>query len=140
MAVLCMLYKIRCNQVNPLNGAIPRPYFQCVLHAVLWLHIGILMRSLVAEPCSTTGLLFSSQCLSETISLTSYSIVWDWQVLREGLRCFYIGLSCSILTKVFYYFSLSLLSVYRLVLWGRGLRTDRECITFSQPCTADIFY
>ena len=35
--------------------------------------------------------------------------------------------------------SLSLLSVYRLVLWGLGLRTDRVYITLSQPCTADLF-
>ena len=42
-------------------------------------------------------------------------------------------------TIVFYYFSLSLLSVYRLVLWGWGLWTDRVSITLSQPCTADIF-
>ena len=26
MAVLCMLYKIRCNPVHPLNGALPGPY------------------------------------------------------------------------------------------------------------------
>ena len=26
MAVLCMLYKIRCNPVHPLNGALPEPY------------------------------------------------------------------------------------------------------------------
>ena len=26
VAVLCMLYKIRCNPVNPLNSALPRPY------------------------------------------------------------------------------------------------------------------
>ena len=26
VAVLCMLYKIRCNQVHPLNGALPGPY------------------------------------------------------------------------------------------------------------------
>ena len=35
--------------------------------------------------------------------------------------------------------SLSLLSVYRFVLWGWGLRTDRVYITLSQPCTADLF-
>ena len=29
---------------------------QCGLHAVLWLHIGILMRSLAAEPHCATGL------------------------------------------------------------------------------------
>ena len=26
VAVLCMLYKIRCNPVRPLNGALPGPY------------------------------------------------------------------------------------------------------------------
>ena len=38
-------------------------------------------------------------------------------------------------TIVFYYFSLLLLPVYRLVLWGWGLRTDRVYITLSQPYT-----
>ena len=26
VAVLCLLYKIRCNPVHPLNGALPEPY------------------------------------------------------------------------------------------------------------------
>ena len=26
VSVLCMLYKIRCNPVHPLNGALPGPY------------------------------------------------------------------------------------------------------------------
>ena len=26
LTVLCMLYKIRCNPVHPLNGAVPGPY------------------------------------------------------------------------------------------------------------------
>ena len=26
VALLCMLYKIRCNPVHPLNGALPGPY------------------------------------------------------------------------------------------------------------------
>ena len=30
VAVLCMLYKIRCNQMRPLNDALPGPYIcQC---------------------------------------------------------------------------------------------------------------
>ena len=33
MAVLCMLYKIRCNPVHPLNGAVPGP-----LHGALIAH------------------------------------------------------------------------------------------------------
>ena len=40
VAVLCMLYKIRCNPVPPLNGALSGLYVQRGLHAVLWLHIG----------------------------------------------------------------------------------------------------
>ena len=50
---------------------------------------------------------------------------------------FFFGLSCSISTIVFYYFSLSLFSGYRLVLWDWGLRADRVYITLSQPSTAD---
>ena len=33
VAVLCMLYKIRCNPVHPLNGALPGPYVQV---RVIW--------------------------------------------------------------------------------------------------------
>ena len=107
--------------------------------------------------------------------LTPYSMVWDWRVSKAGL-CFFIGLSCSIPTIIFYSFSLSLLFesvgkadllsdhfdskqsreavalpltchpslslttfVFRLVLWGWGLRTNRVHITLSQPFTADLF-
>ena len=79
-----------------------------------------------------------SQCPSGTILLAQYSMVWDWRASRAGPMLFYWP-SCSIPTIVFYYFSLSLLYVYRLVLWGWCLRTDRVYITFSQPCTAVLF-
>ena len=46
---------------------------------------------------------------------------------------FFIGLSCSIPTIVVYSFSLSLLSVYGLVLLGWGLQTDRVYLALSQP-------
>ena len=53
---------------------------QCGLHAVLWSHIGTLMHSLAAEPCSTAGLLFPSRCPSGTVLLTPFfprvSRVW----------------------------------------------------------------
>ena len=67
---------------------------------------------------------------SGMIVLTPCSMVWDWRVSR-ACQCFFIGLSCSIPTIVFYYFSLSLLLVYRLVLWDWGLRTDRVYIYHS---------
>ena len=112
---------------------------QCGSHAVLWSHICILMRRhLAAELRSTVGLLFPSQCPSGTILLTPYSMMWDWRVSRARPMRF-IGLNCFIPTIVFYYFTLSLLPAYRLVLWGWGLRTDRVYITLSQPCIADLF-
>ena len=62
---------------------------QCGLQAVLWSHIGTLLLLLAAEPCSTGGLLFLSNCPSGTILLTPYSMVWDWRVSREGPMLFY---------------------------------------------------
>ena len=109
---------------------------QCGLHAVPWSQIGTLMRHVAAEPSSTAGLLFPSQCPSGTILLTPYSMVWDCRVSRAGTMLFYwpILLYYSLLL-IFHFF----LSVYRLVLWGWGLRTDRVYVTLSQPCTSDLF-
>ena len=103
---------------------------QCGLHAVLWWHIGTLMRFLAVEPCSTARLLFASHCTSGTILLTLYSIVWIWWVSRSRPMDFYWP-KLLYPTIVFYYISLSLLSVYRLVLWDWGLSTDRVFITLS---------
>ena len=109
------------------------------LHTVLWSHIGTLMHRLAAEPCSTAGLLFPSRCPSGTVLITPYSMVWDWRVSRAGPMLLFWPKLLSIPTIVFYFFSLSLFSVYRLVLWSWGLRTDRVYTTLSQPCTADLF-
>ena len=87
VAVLCMLYKIRCNPVHPLNGALPGPYVP--VRVVLWSHIGTLMHRLAAVPLSTAGLLFRSRCPSATILVTPYSMVWDWRVSRAGPMFFY---------------------------------------------------
>ena len=50
---------------------------------------------------------------------------------QEQGQCFLFGLSCCILTIVFYSFFISLLSTYGLVLWGWGLRTYRVHFTLS---------
>ena len=85
VAVLCMLYKIRCNPMHPLNDALPGPYVPVrVTRDALMAHRYILMRRLAAEPHSTAGLLFPSQCPSGTILLAPYSMVWDWRVSRAG--------------------------------------------------------
>ena len=70
---------------------------QCGLHAVLWSHIGTRMHRLAAEPCSTAGLLFPTRCLSGTILLTPYSMVWDWRVSRAGPMFFYWPFVCLLL-------------------------------------------
>ena len=57
-------------------------------------------------------------------------MVWDWRVSRAGPMLF-ICPSWSIPTEVFYSFSLSLLSVDRLVLCCWSLRTDWVYITLS---------
>ena len=88
VAVLCILYKIRCNSVHPLKLSLDR-MCQRGLHAVLCLHIGTLMHSLAAEPCSTAELLFPFRCSSGTILLAPFSMVWDWRVSRAGPMLLY---------------------------------------------------
>ena len=118
VAVLCMFNKIRCNPTHPLNGALLGRYmYQYGLQTLLWSHIGILMRSLAAEPHSISRLLFPSQWPSSWNNL-AVSVFDGVGGFQEQSQCFFIGLSCSNPTIVFYYFSLSLFSVYRLVLWG----------------------
>ena len=86
VALLCMLYKIRCNPVHPLNGALPGLYVSVrVTGGALVAHRytrNLQYRTFAAEPCSTAGLLFPSRCPSGTILLTAYSMVWDWRVSK----------------------------------------------------------
>ena len=77
VAVLCLLYKTRCNKVHPLNGALPGPY------VLVWVTHGALVahQYTYAPPrCRTlqySRTLFPSRCPSGTILLTPYSMVWD---------------------------------------------------------------
>ena len=132
VAVLCMLYKIRCNPKHPLNGSLPGPYATCSAgytrcpgRTSLYL-------------CAASLKFPPSQCSSGTILLTPYSMVWDWRVSRALPMLFLLP---KLLYPYYslYHVSLSLLSVYRLVLWSWGLRIDRVYITLSQPCSADLF-
>ena len=138
VTILCMLYKIGCNPVHPLNCALPGPYVPVqVTRSAL-----VAYRYTYAPPsCRTLQYrrnFIPSQCPSAAILLMPYSMVRPVTGgFQEQGQCFLIGLSCSFPTIVFY-FSISLLSVYRLVLWGWGLRTDRVYITLSRSCTADL--
>ena len=139
VAVFCMLYKIRCNPMNPINGALPGPYVPVrvtrgalVAHRYTSLCTASLQNIAVQQDFySILGVPLERSC--------SPRIRWcGTGGFQEQGQCFFIGLSCSIPNIIFYSFPLSLLSVYSLVLWGWGRRTDRVYITLSQPCTADL--
>ena len=137
VAVLCMMYKIRCNSMHPLCGALPLPCVPVrVTRGTLIAH-RYTSAIPAAEPCSTAGLLFRSQYLSGTIWLTPYSMVWDWRVSRAGPMPF-CWPSCSLIFCL-QLFSLSLLFLYRLVVWGWSLRTDRMSTSLSWPCFSNLF-
>ena len=62
VAVLCMLYTIRCNPMHPFDYL--DSMCQCGLHALPWSHIGILIRRLFCcGTWSTAELLFPYQYL-----------------------------------------------------------------------------
>ena len=134
VAILCMLYKIRCNPVHCHNGALPGCQWR--LHAVLWSHIGTLMRLLAVEPRSTAGLLFPSQCPSGTISLTPYLMVWDWRVSRDGTMFFYFPKLLYPYCSLLLFFTFSSFCIQVGIV---GLGSSDWYIPLSQPCTADLF-
>ena len=57
---------------------------------------------------------------------------------QEQVQCFFVGL---VAFSFFYLqlFSLSLLFLYRLLVWGWGLRTDRVSISLSRLCISHLF-
>ena len=156
VAVLCMLYTIRCNPVRPLNCDIPGPYVPVrVTCSALVAHRYTLIHCLAAEPCSTAGLIFPSRCPSGTILLTEYSMVWDWPVSRIGAlknwpvwdwrplfhfsgQYFFIGLRCSITSIIFYSFSFLF---FLPIGWycGAGVFGLIGCISLSLSLALPIF-
>ena len=138
VAVLCMLYMIRCNPMHPLYGDVSGPYMP----------VRVTLGALVANR-RTYALASSLQNLTVphdfyspisncgTILLSLYSMVWDRWVSRAGPMPFYLP-SCS-LHFCLLLCSFFLLSFYLLVLWGGGLRTYRVLIALSQSFIAKLF-
>ena len=107
---------------------------QCVLHTVLWLLIGMLMRLLAAKPRSTQDFYSpSSQCLCGTILPTLYSMECDWRISRAEpmLFCWPMLLESFLSTISF----LSLYSIYRLVLWSWGHLTHLQARSCRRHCS-----
>ena len=132
VAVLCILFKIRCNPMHRLNDALPGPYVhasagytRCPGRTSVYFCAASLQNLAVPHDfCSRLSVHPERYCLPRI----RWCGIGGFQELGQ---CFFIGLSCSILTIVLYHFSLSLLSISGLVLWGWGLRTDRVYITLS---------
>ena len=100
--VLCMLYKIRCNPVHPLNSALPGPYVP--VRVTRGAHVAHLYT--YAPPrCRTLQysrpfILFSVPLWND-LAVPVY-IRWCGAVkFQEQGQCFFIGLSCSIPTIAF---------------------------------------
>ena len=55
LAVLCMLYKIRCNPVHPLNGALPGPYVPVRVACTLFIVVSL--SCIIGSPTSYDELL-----------------------------------------------------------------------------------
>ena len=109
---------------------------QCRLHALLWLHIGIILSLLAAEPRSTAIILFPSQCLRGTILLTLYSMVRTDE-FQEQSQSFFIGISFSLhfwLLLFRFLFFLSIGWYFGAVFFGLI-----GCKLLS-PCLADHLY
>ena len=109
--------------MHPLNHDLPGPYLP--------------VRVTLSDPVAHQYTYGGTSLYHMTFILLSVSL-WndladpvfdgvDWLVSRAGPMPFYWP---KLLYP--YYFSLSLLSVYRLVLWGWSLRTDRVYVTRFQ--------
>ena len=137
VAVLCMLYKIRCNMMHPLCGALPVPCVPVrVTRGALIAH-----RYIYAPPRCRTS---QYRRTFITISVSPWNDLVDPLFDGVGLAGLssrsnaFCWPSCFLLFCL-QLFSLSLLFLYRLVVWGWGLRTDRVSISLSRPCIANIF-
>ena len=120
VAVLCMLYKIRCKPMHPPYDALLVPYVPGrVLRGALVAH-----RYTSAPPhCRPSH--YRRTLISLLVSLWNdledpYSMVGTSGFQDLG-QCFFIDLTCSYPFLSPTTFSISLLSVYWLVLWGWGL-------------------
>ena len=154
-AVLCMLYKIMCSPMHSINQGVQNLYYvHAAIYVDPWI-VCASSGYTRCSGCTSVYLCASSVKYLAVPKWTQRSVLRlllllllpldfyshlsvplkrsYWPRIRwpgtdgfqEQCQWFFNGLKLLYPTIVFYYFSLSLLSVYRLVLWGWGLRTDR---------------
>ena len=90
-ALLCMLYKIRCNPMHPCNGALPG------LYVPVWVTRGALVTHLYTyAPLRRRTSQYSRTFIPHSVSLwndlaSPYSMVWDWWVSRSWQMLFLLA-------------------------------------------------
>ena len=125
--------------MHPLNAALPGPYVPVrVTSAALVAH----RYTYVPPRCRTSQYRWTFVSLSVSLwnNLADPRIRWcRTGGFQEQGQWFFIGLSCSILAIVFYYFSLSLLPV---IGWdcGAGVFGLIWCISLSLSLALPISY
>ena len=85
VAVLCMLYKIRCYLLHPLYGALPVPYVPVLVArgaVIVHWYTYAPPRYRTSQYSRTFVPFFPYLCV--TILVTPYSMVWDRWVSRAG--------------------------------------------------------
>ena len=108
---------------NPLNDGLPGPYVP-----VLVTHGALVVHWYTYAPPRCRASQFRRTFVPLSVSL--WNDLADHVSDGVGLAGFKSRANAFLFpTIVFYYFSLSLLPVYRLVLWCWGLRTDRVYVT-----------
>ena len=123
VAVLCMLYKIRCNPMHPLYGALPAPYVP----------VRVTRGALVAHryTCAPSRCSISQYRMTFIrLSVSMYNDIADPVFDGVGLAGFKSRANTIYWPKLLYPFLSStifppFISFHRLVLGGSGLWTDR---------------
>ena len=136
--VLCMLYKIRCTAMHPLNGALPWPYVPVrVTRGALVTH-----RYTYTPPrCRTSQ--YSRTFILLSVSLWNYlaNPVFDGVGLAgvKSRPTRFFGLRCSIPSIIFFSFSL----LFFLSIgwyWGAGVFGLIGCISLSLSLALPTFF
>ena len=128
-----MLFKISCNPMHHLYGAQTMPYVPVRVTGFDFIsHIGKLMCLLAAEPAQyrRTFTPLSVSLWNDLAYPVFNGVGLSIFKSRANANAILLTLATgSIFCQLLFY--LSLLSPYRLVLWGWGLRTDRKSLSPS---------
>ena len=137
---LCLLYNIRCNPMQPLDGALPVPYVpvRVTRSALVSSHIGILMHPLEAEPRGRTSqyqitFIPLSVSLWNDLANPVFDGVGPVGFKIRAITILLARAACSLFCLLLF----SLLALYRLVMLGQLQATGRAGHTlYAAPVDA----